>query len=52
MIPRSLGWEIAALLTAKLVLLCGFYFAFFASDHRVPNDAPSVSARLFGSEVR
>ncbi len=43
---RRLGVEIGALLAAKVVLLFGIYFLFFAPDHRTPNGAPATSARM------
>ena len=49
MARRRLGLEIGALLAAKLVLLCGLYFLFFASDQREVIGAPAVSARLLGT---
>ena len=49
MMRRRLGWEIGAVLAAKLVLLCGLYVLFFDSDHRSASDPVAVSARLLGS---
>lgn len=44
MMRRRLGWEITALLMAKLVLLFALYIAFFS--HRAPSDAPTVGAHI------
>jgi hypothetical protein len=51
MMRRRLGWEIGALLAAKLVLLCGLYFLFFAPDHRTSTDAPAVGAHILGQKA-
>jgi hypothetical protein len=48
MLRRRLGWEIGAVLAAKLVLLCGLYVLFFAPDHRTPADAPAIGAHILG----
>ena len=45
---RRLGWEIGGLLAAKLVLLFGLYFLFFADDRQTPIDAPAVGAHILG----
>lgn len=47
MARRRLGWEIGTLLTAKAILLCALYFAFFDSSHQVVADARATTARLF-----
>jgi hypothetical protein len=43
---RRLGYEIGAVIAAKLVLLSVLYFAFFAE--RAPNDAPAMAAHVMG----
>jgi len=47
MARRVLGREIAAVLFGKLVLLTALFFLFFS--HPTANDAPEVSARIFGT---
>jgi len=47
MARRSLPLEIGAVLGAKLVLLTALFFLFFS--HPTANDAPRVSARIFGT---
>lgn len=49
MMLRRLGWEIGAVLAAKLVLLCGLYVLFFEPGHRGASDPAAVSAHLLGS---
>jgi len=46
MTRRNLGREIAVVLAAKLVLLCGLYFLFFAN--RATNDAAATSIHVMG----
>ena len=48
---RRLGWEIGAVIAAKLALLCGLYFLFFAPDHRAAADAPATSTHILGQKA-
>ena len=43
---RRLGWEVGALLAAKLVLLTALYLAFFA--HPAANHAAATAAHVMG----
>jgi hypothetical protein len=42
--------EIAILLTAKLIVLAGLFFAFFSPSHRLNPDRQSVAAHLIGTD--